>query len=143
MATARKKTADNYSDAVTRRISTILACLPKSASASHRLFVEQFYRKLPAMDLEKIDPARASVVAVSAYRFAEKRKPGEVKIRIYQPTRKEHGWQSDHKVVEILNDDMPFLVDSVSLSLTQNGHDLHLVIHPQFLVRRDSSGQLE
>ena len=37
---------------------------------------------------------------------------------------------------------MPFLVDSVSMALAEEQHDIHLVIHPQFVVRRDLSGQL-
>ena len=32
---------------------------------------------------------------------------------------------------------MPFLVDSVSMALAEAEHDVHLVIHPQFVVRRD------
>ncbi|MFP6745760.1 MAG: hypothetical protein VCB77_11300, partial [Alphaproteobacteria bacterium] len=74
----------------------------------------------------------------------------------------EHGWQSTHTVVEIINDDMPFLVDSVAsalnrpdllapdTSLDQEGGGqgvagaltVHLLIHPILRVRRDGAGKL-
>src|SRR5215467_14308532 len=45
-------------------------------------------------------------------------------------------------IVEILNDDMPFLVDSVMAELTEQGFDPHLVVHPRFVVERDVMGRL-
>ncbi|MCW2757465.1 MAG: NAD-glutamate dehydrogenase, partial [Nocardioidaceae bacterium] len=39
-------------------------------------------------------------------------------------------------------DDMPFLVDSVTMALDARGHDVQLVMHPQFVVRRDMAGAL-
>src|SRR5215467_15308886 len=45
-------------------------------------------------------------------------------------------------IVEILNDDMPFLVDSVMAELTEQGFDPHLVLHPRFDVEREATGRL-
>ncbi len=45
-------------------------------------------------------------------------------------------------VVGVITDDMPFLVDSVSSAITGAGRDIRLVIHPQVVVRRDSTGRL-
>ncbi|MEI5528348.1 hypothetical protein WB388_48245, partial [Streptomyces brasiliscabiei] len=47
-----------------------------------------------------------------------------------------------HSVVEVVTDDMPFLVDSVTNELTRQGRGIHLVIHPQVVVRRDVTGKL-
>ena len=41
------------------------------------------------------------------------RAPGAAKVRVYNPEFEQHGWQSTHTAVEIVTDDMPFLVDSV------------------------------
>ncbi|MGO4424635.1 NAD-glutamate dehydrogenase, partial [Streptomyces sp. MCAF7] len=54
----------------------------------------------------------------------------------------EHGWTCSHSVVEVVTDDMPFLVDSVTNDLTRQGRGIHVVIHPQVLVRRDLTGKL-
>ncbi len=53
-----------------------------------------------------------------------------------------HGWQSTHTVVEIVTDDMPFLVDSVTMELNRRGLGIHLIIHPVMRVRRDADGEL-
>ncbi|HVW34316.1 MAG TPA: NAD-glutamate dehydrogenase, partial [Acidimicrobiia bacterium] len=42
----------------------------------------------------------------------------------------DHGWSSTHSAVEVVVDDMPFLVDSVSMELVRQGYGLHLVVHP-------------
>src|SRR5882724_454466 len=63
-------------------------------------------------------------------------------VRVFNPTLREHGYTSPHTVIEMVNDDMPFLVDSISLSLTQRALALHFLTHPIFAVARDSSGTL-
>ena len=58
------------------------------------------------------------------------RTPGTPKVRVYNPQFEEHGWQSTHTAVEIVTDDMPFLIDSVSMELNRRGFGVHLIIHP-------------
>ena len=43
----------------------------------------------------------------------------------------------------IANDDMPFLVDSVSMEIARQGLTLHLIVHPVFSVQRDAKGVLQ
>ena len=45
-------------------------------------------------------------------------------------------------MLEIVNDDMPFLVDSVVGELNQRGLDIRLFVHPVFIVERDLAGRL-
>lgn len=55
--------------------------------------------------------------------------PGEQKIRIYNPDFERHGWQTTHTVIEIVHDDMPFLVDSVHMEINRMRLTSHLLIH--------------
>jgi len=72
------------------------------------------------------------------------RPQGTATVRIFTPTVDAEGWSADgHTVVEVITDDMPFLVDSVTMALAQADHDVHLVIHPQLVVRRDVAGHLQ
>ena len=80
--------------------------------------------------------------AVSHWNFAARRQPGERKIRIYNPVFEEHGWQSTHTVVEMVNDDMPFLVDSTRMEINRQGYAIHMILHPLMKVRRDAEGRL-
>jgi glutamate dehydrogenase len=43
-------------------------------------------------------------------------------------------------VIEMVNDDMPFLVDSVTIEVNRQGYTLHLLNHPIFAARRDKEG---
>ncbi|CAA7621849.1 NAD-glutamate dehydrogenase [Magnetospirillum sp. UT-4] len=46
-------------------------------------------------------------------------------------------------VVEIVNDDMPFLVDSVAMAFERLGIAIHRLLHPVLFVRRDGAGRLD
>ena len=80
--------------------------------------------------------------AVAHWNLARVRQPGESKVHVYTPNVEEHGWESPHTVVETVVDDMPFLVDSVSMEVTRNGSAIHLVVRPIMRVRRDEEGRL-
>ena len=71
-------------------------------------------------------PARSSRCSASA--ASARRAGGSCR----SPTRpaSSDGWESPHTVVDVVTDDAPFLVDSVSAALVRHGYDLHLVFHP-------------
>ena len=78
---------------------------------------------------------------MSQYKLAASRPQGTANVRVFTPTVAEHGWSAGgHTVVEVVTDDMPFLVDSVTMELTEQNRDVHMVVHPQILVRRDITG---
>ena len=106
-------------------------------------FVRQYYRWVPAQDLAGRDPLDLYGAAVAHWNLARKRSPGEAKVRIYNPTFEQHGFQSTHTVVEIVTDDMPFLVDSLSIAVNRRGQHVHLLIHPVIRVERDEEGELQ
>jgi glutamate dehydrogenase len=116
--------------------------LPDGEAEMAARFVETYYRGVPGEDLAGREPLDLYGAALAHLRFAACRAPGVPAIRVYNPTIERHGWQSTHTVVELVNDDMPFLVDSVSLELVRHGLGIHLLIHPVVVVRRDPGGRL-
>src|SRR3954471_10284161 len=105
-------------------------------------FARQFYRWVAPEDVAERDPLDLYGVAVGTFNFARERPAGTTKVRVYNPRFEEHGWQSTHTAVEIVTDDMPFLIDSVSMELNRRGFGVHLIIHPVLGVRRDDDGEL-
>ncbi|MBA2636792.1 MAG: NAD-glutamate dehydrogenase [Solirubrobacterales bacterium] len=105
-------------------------------------FVRQYYRRVPSEDLSERDPLDLYGAALAHWSFARLRAPGEAKVRVYNPRFEQHGWQSMHTVVEVVIDDMPFLVDSASMELSRLGSDIHLLIHPVMRIRRDARGEV-
>ena len=105
-------------------------------------FVRLYYGWVPAEDLAGRDPLDIYGAALAQWNLMHKRAPGEAKVRVYNPDFEQHGWQSTHTVVEIVTDDMPFLVDSVSMELSRQAYGIHLVVHPVIGVRRDEQGEV-
>lgn len=105
-------------------------------------YLQRYYLHTAPEDLIDRDPVDVFGAALSHYRLAETRPQGTANVRVHTPTVEENGWTSSHSVVEVVTDDMPFLVDSVTNELSRQGRGIHLVIHPQVTVRRDVTGKL-
>src|SRR3954452_20280107 len=105
-------------------------------------FAPQFYRWVALEDVAERDPLDLYGVAVGTFNFARERPAGTTRVRVYNPRFEEHGWQSTHTAVEIVTDDMPFLIDSISMELNRRGCGVHLIVHPVLSVHRDADGQM-
>ncbi|MCB1489380.1 MAG: NAD-glutamate dehydrogenase, partial [Bauldia sp.] len=94
-------------------------------------------------DLAFYSPAELAGFVYAADSLLTKRKPGESLVRLSDP-QPDGGETPDHEItlVELLNDDMPFLVDSTLQELYALGATVRLVAHPIVTVWRDRSGNL-
>ena len=105
-------------------------------------FVRHFYAHVPPVDLVDLSADNLYGAVLAIWGYAQKRKAEQPKIRVYNPRLEEHGWKSSHTIVEIVNDDMPFLVDSVTAELNRLDVEVHLIIHPILAAERDGKGAL-
>src|SRR5438132_2151984 len=78
--------------------------------------------------------------ALSLWEFGAERKPGVEKVRLFNPSVEKNGWGLEHTVLEVVNDDMPFLVDSVTAEINRRERNIHMLLHPVMRVRRDGNG---
>lgn len=104
-------------------------------------FLEGLYAGVAATELlssERREHLYAAAVSLS--RFMHHRAESEVKVRVFNPTIDEHGYSTPHTVVEVVQADMPFLVDSVSAELIRLGVELQAILHPIFRVTRTPEG---
>ncbi|MFF3749962.1 NAD-glutamate dehydrogenase [Streptomyces sp. NPDC002018] len=112
------------------------------ARGALRAYLQRYYLHTAPEDLADRDPVDVLGAALSHYRLAAHRPQGTASVRVHTPTVEENGWTCSHSVVEVVTDDMPFLVDSVTNELSRQGRGIHAVIHPQVVVRRDVTGRL-
>lgn len=105
-------------------------------------FAGLWLRDIPPGDLAAREPQDLYGALLNHWRFAARRMPGTTLVRAYNPALDQQSWQSTHTVVELVNDDMPFLVDSVRMELNRNGLSVHLIVHPIVRVLRDGEGRL-
>jgi len=108
-----------------------------------RAFISHYYDNVDPEDLADRAPEDLYGAAMAHLSFARVFASGQPKLRVYNPRAEEHGWTSAHTVIEIVNDDMPFLVDSVTMEVNRQGYTLHLFNHPLFSTVRDAEGHLE
>jgi glutamate dehydrogenase len=133
-------------DRRTERLDELLALVRAKVAPSLRdallAFVRDYYGQVDPDDLAERQLADLYGAALSHWNFARKREAGRARVRAFNPTIEEHGWQSTHTIIEIVNDDMPFLVDSVTMEVNRHGLTLHLIIHPIVAVTRAADGTL-
>jgi glutamate dehydrogenase len=102
---------------------------------------EDFLAKLFGLavpeDVERYSADELAAIAEQSWAFLAERETGLPKIR-FEPAAAAPGIA----VLEIVNDDMPFLVDSVVGELNHRGLDIRLFVHPVFIVERDQAGRL-
>ncbi len=129
------------------RINAVLALaaarVPPEQHALLESFGREHLRQLDADDLEARSPEDLLGAVLSNWQAGAKREAGRVTVRVISPNMGDHGWASRHSVIDIVNDDMPFLVDSVTMEINRQGLTLHLITHPIFAVQRDAAGQLQ
>lgn len=109
----------------------------KEKQASLADFINTYYAGISDADLLQRRPQDLSGGAIAHRDFATGRKRGETRVRLYNPTTARDGWKSAHTICQTVTDDMPFLVDSLSMAFTRHNIGIHLTVHPIFRVLHD------
>ncbi len=108
--------------------------LPAAEALSRSYFAGLF-----GDDPTSIRPEAVADAVLSLLELAQLRRPGQANVRIFNPPHSVAGVGRRHTVIEIVNDDMPFLVDSVAAALSSHELDIHHLVHPQMAVVRDGN----
>jgi glutamate dehydrogenase len=113
------------------------AVLAKRRSDIPGTFLAELLGSAVSDDLQRYGPDELSAIAERSWSLLAERKAGAPKIS-FEPAPVTR----TVAVLDIVNDDMPFLLDSVVGELNQRGLDIRLLVHPVFAVERDSAGTL-
>jgi glutamate dehydrogenase len=142
----RSKVARTSDRAAAGLLDPIFDAIRKRAGKSRQddasAFASAFYQRMTEDELPMHGAEGWAALANDFLDFARKRKPGLPSVRLFNPTLAKHGWESPHTVLQLVNDDMPFLVDSVGMALAERGVSVHVLGHPVVKIARDRSGQL-
>ena len=128
------------------RVDAMLALAASKLDARRLKYVQaitpDYFRRVEADDMARRMPEDLLGALASHLELGAERKRGELKLRICTPTQEQDGWASKHTVIQLVNDDMPFLVDSTSLEINREGLTMQLIVHPVLAVQRDADGKL-
>jgi glutamate dehydrogenase len=103
-------------------------------------YLGAYYRHVAVDDLAAAGPRRLAAVAAAQASLAALRPQGTALVRVSRGG--EAALDSRRDVVDIVTDDMPYLVDSLTMELARHDAGPELVVHPQLRVRRDVTGEL-
>jgi glutamate dehydrogenase len=135
------------SDVRERIVDAIVASRVQSDTLKNRqqikLFLRQYFAHVPYEDLQGRVEKTMARVALDHLEFGARRMRGEPLVRIFNPTLEDHGYESAFSFIEMVNDDMPFLVDSVFAAINRQGLTVHITVHPVIRVIRNSRGKIE
>jgi glutamate dehydrogenase len=134
------------SDVKERILDAILSSRVQSRTLPSRqqikTFLSEYFAHVPYEDLQGRDEKIMARAAISHLDFGAVRRKGQPLIRFFNPTLEDHGYESAFSFVEMVNDDMPFIVDSVLAAINRQGLTVHITVHPVVRVKRDNSGKI-
>ncbi|MBL6957545.1 MAG: NAD-glutamate dehydrogenase [Rhodospirillales bacterium] len=130
----------------TKLINRVASLTGKAVRASEaakiRQFTRQYFYHVPPEDLAGRDPAALYAAVLAHWKTGHTRGHNKSRVRVFNPRQRKDGWKADITVIEIITDDMPFLVDSIATELNRRGMTVHLAIHPVIRVHRSKTGRL-
>ncbi|UVS77594.1 NAD-glutamate dehydrogenase [Actinokineospora sp. UTMC 2448] len=105
--------------------------------------IRLYYRYIPPEEVLDDDPRDLLGAVHSHTQLAERRVRGRPAVRMLNPETRTDEWSSPCSVIQLVTDDMPYLVESVTAALARTGAHVQRVIHPIVVVRRDVAGNLQ
>lgn len=101
-------------------------------------FINYYYATTAVEDLIARNLSDLFGAVLSHWKLIYQRQPDQVVLKIYNPSFEDDGWVSNHTVIELAHDDMPFLVDSIQNALNKRDITTHIIVHAGGIkVKRD------
>ncbi|MFT6076888.1 MAG: glutamate dehydrogenase [Rickettsiales bacterium] len=99
-------------------------------------FIDIFFSESIGKDFSGYDLGNLFDLVFSSFEFFSSKPQDDFKIRLYNPTKQKDGFECEYTILDIVNDDMPFLVDSVVMQF--DNKDIHIknIIHPTLTTKR-------
>ncbi|HET7844154.1 MAG TPA: NAD-glutamate dehydrogenase domain-containing protein, partial [Xanthomonadales bacterium] len=116
--------------------------LSPARSADAQRLARLYFRRMPHEEIDARTTASWTALLTGLLDFMRVRTTDTASVRVFNPSVDEQGWDSSHTIVEIVTDDSPFLVDSVSMAIAASGGLVHSVVHPVLAVERDQGGHV-
>src|SRR5437773_2749637 len=121
---------DRKVDLVQRLATEARNRVPPAEAESASQFVWRYFALVAPDDIIYTSFDTLLGGALSLWEFGKDREPGKPKVRLFNPTVEKNGWSLEHTIIEVVNDDMPFIVDSVTAEINRRERNIHLLLHP-------------
>jgi glutamate dehydrogenase len=115
-----------------RRASAAAAAPPRLLGA----LLAAWRESLPSEEWRELDPHMIAQGCSEQLRLGARRRGGQMLLRLRSASA------PGAAALELISDDMPFLVDTVQMGLARAGLSVRLQVHPVLYVQRDAQGRL-
>ncbi|NVK41029.1 MAG: NAD-glutamate dehydrogenase [Oceanospirillaceae bacterium] len=133
---------NNKEQLLTRFVESLDTGFPEREVAQISAFARQLFQVVPTGEMLQCAVEDLQGIALSAWQFVQQYDGRKPRVRVFNPDQEQHGWQSRHTVIEVLQQDSPFLVESIRMELNRRELAIHRVCNTVLgLSRRD--GQLD
>jgi glutamate dehydrogenase len=116
---------------------------PAPAAIDPGRFLTAYYRLVPTEDLISAGPARLARTAGRHAELGVARPQGRALVQVSESDPGDATGDASLTgavTVDVVTDDMPYLVDSVTMELNRHQADIRLIVHPLLTVARDVTG---
>lgn len=107
-----------------------------------RDFLTHYYATVAPDDLATRETPSLYGAALSHWAMGEQRPRGQTQLHVYNPDIERNAWESTHTVIQLITDDRPFLIDSLTMAINEQGLMIHLIVHPVLEVSRDAEHRI-
>jgi glutamate dehydrogenase len=115
----------------------------KTANKDYKKFLKTFYANVPKDDMAMMAPENIAYTASNHLKLSHSRKIGDAPvIDIFTPTKNKEGWDAGRTIIDIVNDDMAFLVDSVIAEIIRHNYQISVFIHPILHATHTKAGNI-
>jgi glutamate dehydrogenase len=115
--------------------------MPARLARQAAFYSDVYFKRVPATDLNSETAVMHATMVARQLDFLQQRKKGELLLRVFNAGKEQDGWECQHTIVELANDDMPFLVDTANMAMQELNLGVHLIVHPIFNIERDAAGK--
>jgi glutamate dehydrogenase len=97
------------------------------------------YGNMSSLDLDHRNESDMYGAVLSLWSALNEHKDDAPVIHVFNPSVSKNGWKSSHTIIEVVIQDMPFLVDSIRIALNRLGLSPHLMLNAPLKIVRDKS----
>ncbi len=139
----QRRGSDRKDDIIRAILSARVKSKTMPVGAQSRKFLSHYFADVPVSDLAGRSPKIMAQIAFSHLELGAQRRKGRPNIRIFNPTEEKHGYTSSFTFIEMVHDDMPFIVNSITTAINRHDLTVHITVHPIIRVRRDKRGNID
>ena len=106
-------------------------------------FVDYYYKVSPLEELKERSLENLYGSTLSCFSWLQEWQGERRKLRVFNPSIETHGWHCSHTVIQLLHQNMPFIVDTVRMELNRRCKVIHVVHSGVLRVDPDSAQVLD